>query len=96
MPDNTARLHVYVGGIVQGVGFRFFVLQYGETLNLHGWVRNRFNGQVEVLAEGPKAQLEALLEKLRVGPYSARVDQVDVEWLDIRGDLPPFTVLNNA
>ncbi len=93
MDNDTARLHAFVKGYVQGVGFRFFVLSYGQNLNLQGWVRNRFNGQVEVLAEGPKIVLESLLEKLQEGPPSAQVDEVIADWYPPDGDLPPFTVL---
>ena len=64
MENDTKRFHAFVKGFVQGVGFRFFVFQYGVNLNLNGWVRNRINGQVEVLAEGPKDTLDKLLEKL--------------------------------
>ena len=52
MENDTKRFHATIKGIVQGVGFRFFVFQYGVNLNLNGWVRNRYNGDVEVVVEG--------------------------------------------
>ena len=93
MEDTNQRLHVNIAGIVQGVGFRFFVFTHGKNRNLRGWVRNRNNGDVEVLAEGPRSELEYLLEKLKRGPDAAQVIETDVQWQTFKGDLPPFTVL---
>ncbi len=95
MEDAQKRMHAYVHGMVQGVGFRFFVFQFGVNFGLQGWVRNRFNGQVEVLAEGPQSVLDAFLEKLKEGPQMAQVERVDVEWYPPSGDLPPFTILDS-
>lgn len=95
MEENTKRVHAFVGGMVQGVGFRFFVFQYGVNLNLQGWVRNRWNGKVEVLAEGPQDILDKFLEKIKEGPQMAHVDQVEVDWLEPEGDLPKFTILES-
>jgi len=93
MEKNNQRLHVIIKGIVQGVGFRFFVLSLGKEKNLRGWVRNLYNGNVEVLAEGPREELEDLLEKLKTGPPSAQVIDTEIQWDVFKGDLPPFTVL---
>lgn len=87
------RLHAIVKGIVQGVGFRFFVYQHGNLLKLRGWVRNRVNGEVEVLAEGNKNELDYLLDKLKEGPEMAQVIEIKTEWQPFIGDLPVFTVL---
>ena len=93
MEETNQRMHVIVKGIVQGVGFRFFVLTHGKNFNLRGWVRNRANGDVEVEAEGPRSQLEELLQKLKTGPDSAMVVDTNVNWDTFKGNLPPFTVL---
>jgi len=73
---SVRRFEVY--GRVQGVGFRFFVWRRAETLGLEGWVRNRWDGSVEVVAAGDQGQLESFLEQLRAGPRFARVDRVVV------------------
>jgi acylphosphatase len=65
-----------VRGRVQGVGFRWFVDHEARQLGLSGWVRNNFDGTVEVLAAGNEQQLEALRKKLERGPRAARVDEV--------------------
>ncbi len=94
MADTKKRMHAYVHGIVQGVGFRFFVFQYGVNLGLEGWVRNRFNGEVEVVAEGSQEILDQFIQKLKEGPQMAQVDDVRIEWFDASSDLPPFTILD--
>lgn len=69
-------LHVRVTGIVQGVGFRWFVREKARRLGLSGWVRNLPDGSVEVAASGQPGQLELLRGELRRGPNGARVDGV--------------------
>lgn len=86
------RARVEILGDVQGVGFRFFAERRANQLGLHGWVRNRYDGAVEVEAEGGADDLDQFLAALRQGPRSARIEDVRVQWLAYRGDLPPFTV----
>ena len=66
-----------VRGRVQGVGFRWFVEREAHTLGVFGWVRNNYDGSVEVLATGTREQLTGLRRKLQQGPRAARVDAVD-------------------
>ena len=69
-------LHVRVTGIVQGVGFRWFVRERARRLGLSGWVRNLSDGSVEVAAVGDAHQLDLLRSELRRGPDGARVDAI--------------------
>jgi acylphosphatase len=93
MTDETnSRLHATVSGRVQGVSFRYFVLEQAEYLDLHGWVRNRWDGSVEVTAEGSRQNLENLLQALREGPPMASVADVDFEWLAAKGEFVSFRV----
>jgi acylphosphatase len=69
---------VCVHGRVQGVGFRWFVRERAEAHAVAGWVRNRYDGSVELLAEGPEPAVSALVADVRRGPRPARVDGVDV------------------
>ena len=71
-----ASLHVRVVGVVQGVGFRWFVRERARRLGLAGWVRNLRDGSVEVLADGDEAQLERLRTELQRGPDGAVVEQL--------------------
>jgi acylphosphatase len=79
--ENPVSLRALVHGYVQGVNFRQFVYTRARFLKLTGYVSNLDDGRtIEVVAEGPRADLEQLLDYLHEGPPSARVEQVDVEW----------------
>ncbi len=86
------RLHAIVEGTVQGVGFRMFVTRLAADYHLTGWVRNRWDGNVEVVAEGEEEQLSRLLAGLRVGPRSADVTNVRVEWSPASGEFRDFRI----
>jgi acylphosphatase len=79
------RLDASVRGRVQGVGYRVFALREARALGLDGWVANLPDGSVRVVAEGPRADLEALLERLREGPPAGWVDDVLTRWEPARG-----------
>ncbi len=81
-----------VRGRVQGVGYRIFVAGRAEQLGLNGYVRNLPVGDVEVLAQGPRAQLEHFVGLLRRGPMLARVDAVDLEWSQVDLGASEFTI----
>jgi len=76
-----ARVHIVVEGLVQGVGFRWYTARHARTLGLKGFVRNLFDGSVEVEAEGDRSLLEELITALKVGPRSAHVRNLRIEWL---------------
>jgi acylphosphatase len=88
----TVRLHAFVEGDVQGVGYRYFVLENAHSLGLTGWVRNRYDGRVEVLAEGSRSILEVLVDALEQGPRAARVSQVRTEWQAAEGAFSDFKI----
>jgi acylphosphatase len=66
---------------VQGVNFRYYTQVEAHALGLTGWVANRADGSVELMAQGERAALEQLLAYVQQGPSHARVDRVEVEWL---------------
>jgi len=86
------RLHAVIHGDVQGVGFRYFVIDRARPLGVRGWVRNRPDGSVEITAEGERRNLEELLDVARRGPRGATVTDVDVEWAAASGTLGPFEI----
>ncbi len=90
--NELTRLHAVVEGRVQGVGFRYFVLETAELLGVTGWVRNRWDDTVEVIAEGRRADLERLFRALERGPSAAYVSQVQQEWLPATGEFRSFMV----
>jgi acylphosphatase len=91
--DEYTRLHAIVEGYVQGVSFRYFVTKMANGLRVTGWVRNRINGNVEVVAEGPRSALDKLLGALRQGPPSAMVTSLDHEWLPPTKEFRGFKVI---
>ncbi len=90
--NESVRLHAIVEGRVQGVGFRNFVYDHAIRLGLTGWVRNRWEGEVEVLAEGERRQLEKLLDALERGPRMSYVSRVKHEWQEASGEFAYFSV----
>ncbi len=74
----TATVH----GRVQGVGFRYFVKDRAEGLNLTGWVRNNPDRTVELLVKGPRPSLEQIMQCIRTGPIGSRVERVDTQWVE--------------
>ncbi len=86
------RLHIWVEGRVQGVGFRYFVVGEAGSLGLTGWVRNRFDGSVEVIAEGERDKLIQLVHVLQRGSRSSVVSAVREEWLEGTGEFQGFSV----
>ncbi len=78
--QQKEELYAVVVGDVQGVGFRYFVVQKAQSLTLHGYVRNDSNGDVEVVAQGARSALEHLLVLLRQGPSAAQVYKVHTTW----------------
>lgn len=91
MPPQS-RLQAIVHGRVQGVNFRYYTLRRARELGLTGYVRNLWDGTVEVVADGQPRQLEELLAFLHVGPSSALVTQVDVKWSTPANVLDRFEV----
>jgi acylphosphatase len=89
---DKARFHAIVKGYVQGVGFRYFVLDEAVAMGVSGWVRNLWNGDVELMAEGEREALDKLLAVLRRGPRAAHVSGVDIEWGDFTGEFKSFFV----
>ncbi len=71
----TARFVVY--GMVQGVGFRWYVARHARAIGLTGYARNLPDGSVEVVVDGPESSLPELERLLRTGPAHARVEHVE-------------------
>jgi acylphosphatase len=88
-----ASLHLEVRGRVQGVGFRWFVVERANDLKLAGWVKNKPDGSVEVAASGPSDALAGLESAVKSGPRGARIDDVHVLPGLPDADLPnPFRI----
>ena len=86
------QVHLIVRGRVQGVFFRAATQREARRLGLTGWVRNRPDGSVEIVAEGDEASLRQLCMWAEKGPSAARVDDVSTRWRAYSGDFPDFRI----
>jgi acylphosphatase len=88
-----ARAHIWISGKVQGVFYRDNTRRWAFSMNLSGWVRNLPDGRVETLVEGEKDRIESLVKKLKIGPPLSRVEDVQTEWEDYKGEFLDFRIL---
>ena len=88
----NAGARILIGGVVQGVGFRYFIYRHASRLGLAGFTRNLRSGEVEIELEGEQPLIEALLAQARTGPMMARVDSLRIEWRDSRRAFTRFEI----
>lgn len=95
-PNGTGmkreRVRVYYSGRVQGVGFRYTVKSLTPGFEVCGTVRNLLDGRVELVAEGPRAELEAFLQAVRDSAVGRFIRHESIEWLEAQGDLRGFQI----
>ena len=89
---DKARVCVYIGGQVQGVGFRYYTLRTAQNLGLKGYVMNLSDSRVKAEAEGEKGSLQKFASQMIVGPGSAYVSHSDVSWGKYTGEFKVFEV----
>jgi acylphosphatase len=90
--DNI-RAHLIIEGRVQGVWFRDSTRNEATRLNLTGWVKNRFDGSVELVAEGSREEVKKLIEWCHHGPPGARVTMVHEINEDYAGEFDSFRIM---
>ena len=78
MNEAPRTVHLRIEGRVQGVGYRAFVEMRAAALGLNGWVRNRRDGSVEAVVQGPPATVDDMLDACRKGPPGSRVDRIEI------------------
>jgi acylphosphatase len=86
------RIQMVVRGRVQGVFFRASAQREARQLGLTGWVKNRPDGSVEIVAEGEEDQVKDLLAWAQNGPTTARVDKVETKWRSYTGEFSDFRI----
>ena len=91
MPDPV-RLEATIRGVVQGVGYRWFVMREAQRHELTGWVANEYDGTVRVVAEGPAPGIAAFRAALEAGPPSANVERVSAVEMPATGSFGGFSV----
>ncbi len=85
-------IKAHITGMVQGVGFRYYVWKQARHLGLAGYVRNLPDGSVEAEAEGEEEKLNKFIEALKAGPSGAVVEDVQVEWKESTGKYREFSI----
>lgn len=86
------RAHLFISGIVQGVGYRYHCRRQAQTLGLAGWVRNLDDGRVEAVLQGSREQVESMIRWCYRGPSEARVSDIAVTYEDAGDDGPEFGI----
>ena len=90
--NQKMQLYVLISGKVQGVGFRNFTQLNAKQLGINGYAKNLPNGKVEIVAEGDKAQLDALVALVKKGPRYARVDSIEIDERAFTGEYETFGI----
>ena len=86
------RAEIVVNGLVQGVGYRYFVIREAKALGLKGFTKNLYTGEVLTVVEGEKALVEEMIKKLKVGPSHASVKNCKVDWQESKNEFTDFEV----
>ena len=93
---GAARARLLIQGRVQGVSFRYYTMQEARMLGLTGWVRNLWDGRVEVLLDGSEDAVKQMIEWCQQGPPSAVVEEVEIAWEETTAEFKNFRVRINA
>ena len=92
MAKMEVGAHIIVRGLVQGVGFRYFVYIRATRIELKGSVENNFDGSVEIDIEGDRSLIEELIREVKVGPRSAQVTDVKIQWKESQHQYKEFGI----
>lgn len=90
--SDKVRAHAIYGGRVQGVGFRFTAQRYANEIGITGYVKNLWGGRVEIVAEGEKKKVETFLERIRNGPLSHYIGDVETHFSPYGGEFRGFNI----
>ncbi len=83
---------IVVTGLVQGVGYRYFIYRKAVELDLVGYVKNLYDGSVEIVVEGEKNIINILIEHAKIGPRSAYIKNIKVIWEESKNEFTEFTI----
>ena len=86
------RAEIIVNGLVQGVGFRYFVLRQAMGLHVTGYVRNLYTGEVQTIIEGETFEVKELIEYIKVGPFGAHVNKFTIDWSEATAEFTQFEI----
>jgi acylphosphatase len=92
MNSGNSAVKIIVSGVVQGVGYRYFIARAAGDMRLTGYAKNLFNGDVEIHAEGETGLLHELVKAAKLGPPHSHVTSCKVEWLAFTNKYDNFEI----
>ena len=92
MPKDNVIAEITVNGLVQGVGFRYYILRQAQSLGLKGFVKNLFTGEVYTVVKGERGMVEELIKLIKTGPSHAHVNNCRVDWSDSKEEFTTFEI----
>jgi len=90
---DKRRVHIVIGGKVQGVFFRQALKVMAKKNNVFGWVKNLEDKRVEALLEGNTENINSIVEWTRIGPAHSRVDNIEINDEEFKNEFSIFEVL---
>jgi len=93
--NKKNRIHVFVSGRVQGIGYRDGVRRKAGKLGIFGWVKNLEDGRVEAIFEGEEGGIEEIVEWVKTGPFLAKVEKIDIVPENFSGEFKDFKIIFN-
>jgi acylphosphatase len=90
--EKMANAHAVISGYVQGVGYRWWVMRKAKQYDLKGYVRNLYDGDVEVEVEGNRSMIIDFVKELRIGPTSASITGANIQWGHYQGKYKGFEI----
>jgi acylphosphatase len=90
--ENLKRAEIIINGLVQGVGFRWYVLRIADQLGLKGYVKNLYTGEVLTVVEGEKSLIEELFYKMKIGPSHSAVKNAKINWEEFKNEFKTFEI----
>jgi acylphosphatase len=89
---EICRAEIVVNGLVQGVGFRYFVLRKAEKFGLKGYTKNLYSGEVFTEVEGPRYLIGELFSEIKIGPGYSNVKNASIRWSEAKNEFTRFEI----
>ena len=89
---KEVRARLLISGRVQGVAFRYYTINMAQSLGINGWVKNCYDGKVEIVMEGEEDKVKELIDWCYRGPGSAIVEKVDIKWEEHKREFNSFSI----
>lgn len=87
------RVRIVVSGLVQGVFFRLNTMRKAQELGIYGWVKNRYDGTVEIMCEGPEKKIQIMIDWCKKGPEGSCVSNAEIKWENYTGEFKAFQII---